>query len=153
MVYFMGIVLLYHDTARVFYCHSKPTSIKFRVGACVTWAPCASHVQYSLLVLALTAITDASAQVAKLFSAARDAVKEKKLRDVTLFRVPGSHIGFEDKLSLEPSPLTNNFITKPIFAIINFLVYKVRLLNKRIKTSQPPNHVWLVSSRSMILPS
>jgi hypothetical protein len=82
---------------------------------------------------ALTAIIHASAQVAKLFSAARDAVKEDKLRDVSLFRVPGSHIGFEDKLSLEPSPLTNNFITKPIFAIINFLVYKVRSLHRRLK--------------------
>lgn len=37
---------------------------------------------------------DCFAQVAQLFTAARTAVKNGRLKDVTLFTVKGSHIGF-----------------------------------------------------------
>jgi hypothetical protein len=80
-------------------------------------------------------------QVAKLFSAARLAVKDKKLEDVVLFRVDGSHVGFEDKLSLEKSWLTDNFITKIIFGIVDLFYYRVQPC--RIRVSRKPNILYM----------
>eukprot|EP00884_Botryococcus_braunii_P015809 jgi/Botrbrau1/2911/Bobra.0036s0048.1 len=67
-------------------------------------------------------------EVAKLFSAARQAVKAKKLEDVVLFRVDGSHVGFEDKLSLEKSIVTDNIFTEFIFGIVNLFYYRFEIL-------------------------
>lgn len=66
-------------------------------------------------------------EVAELFAAAREAVKQGDatgVRDVTLFRVNGSHIGFEDKVSLE---FTNPLLTA-VFNIINLIVYRAEFL-------------------------
>ncbi|KAK9840966.1 hypothetical protein WJX81_003023 [Elliptochloris bilobata] len=65
-------------------------------------------------------------QIAVLFTAARTAVTADKMADIELFTVPGSHIGFEDKLGLE---IEGGFFLQLLFRIVNFLVYRKEILS------------------------
>ena len=100
-------------------------------------------------------------QVAELFTAARQAVKDGRLKDVTLFLVDGSHIGFGERARAPASyamallsifnagsmhtqlccaslaedkvslEVSNPFL-QAFFWVINLLVYKVHLQSEDI---------------------
>lgn len=63
-------------------------------------------------------------EVALLFAAAKKAKDAKKLKDVTLFRVDGSHIGFEDSVNID----ADNKIISALFSVVNYLIYTREIL-------------------------
>ena len=70
-------------------------------------------------------------EVALLFAAATRAKDAGRLKDVTLFQMKGSHIGFEDRVNIE----LDNKLTEAVFNVINYAIYSRELL--RFALSDP----------------
>ncbi|KAL8894109.1 MAG: hypothetical protein Q9207_008550, partial [Kuettlingeria erythrocarpa] len=68
-------------------------------------------------------------EVALLFSAAKKAKDAGLLKDVTLFQMEGSHVGYQDQVSIE----VDNKAVGALLNIVNYLLYGMEILRFALK--------------------